>query len=109
MLSAPNHEASQTIRRPQMAVITPLHPICELASRASNGIEVALLWNRRSNELRVCVTDTHSGVYFELAAGRDNALDVFHHPYAYAASRRIAYGQDDAASTDTEQPLRLAA
>jgi hypothetical protein len=109
MLSAPDQEASQTIRRLQMAVITPLQPICELASRASNGIEVALLWNRRSDEVRVCVTDAHSGVYFELAAERDNALDVFHHPYAYAASRGIAYGQTDAASTDTEQPLRLAA
>jgi hypothetical protein len=92
-----------------MAVITSLHPICELASRASNGIAVALLWNRGSNELRVCVTDTRTGVYFELAAERDNALDVFHHPYAYAASRGIAYDQDDPTSTDTERPLRLAA
>jgi hypothetical protein len=109
MLSAPDQEASQTIRRPQMAVITPLQPICELASRASNGIDVALLWNRRSDELRVCVTDAYTGVYFELAAERDNALDVFNHPYAYAAARGIAYEQADAASTDTEQPLRLAA
>ena len=73
-----------------MAVITPPQPICELASRASNGIEVALLWNRRSDELRVCVTDAHTGVYFELAAERDNALDVFHHPYSYAAFRGVA-------------------
>jgi hypothetical protein len=109
MLSAPNQAPSQPIRRPSMAVITPLHRICELASRASNGIEVALLWNRRSDELRVCVTDAHSGVYFELAAERDNALDVFHHPYAYAASRGIAYDQADPDSTDTERPLRLAA
>jgi hypothetical protein len=109
MLSAPDQEASQTIRRPQMAVITPLQPICELASRASNGIDVALLWNRRSDELRVCVTDAYTGVYFEVAAERDNALDVFNHPYAYAAARGIAYDQADAAPTDAEQPLRLAA
>jgi hypothetical protein len=108
MLSA-HQEASQTIRRPQMAVITPLQPICELASRASNGIEVALLWNSRADELRVCVNDTHSGVYFELAAKRDNALDVFHHPYAYAAHRGIAYDQVHAAATSAEKPLRLAA
>ena len=92
-----------------MAVITPLHPICELASRASNGIEVTLLWNRRSDDLRVCVNDTHTGVYFELHAERDHALDVFHHPYAYAAARGIAYDEAHAAATHTEQPLRLAA
>lgn len=92
-----------------MAVITPLHPICELASRASNGIEVTLLWNRRSDDLRVCVNDTHTGVYFELRAERDDALDVFRHPYAYAAARGIAYDECPAAASDTEQPLRLAA
>jgi hypothetical protein len=109
MLSAPDQEPSQTVRRLQMAVITPLQPICELASRASNGIEVALLWNRRSDEMRVCVTDAHTGVYFELAAERNNALDVFHHPYAYAAARGIAYDEGPAAASHTEQPLRLAA
>jgi hypothetical protein len=89
-----------------MADITPLHPICELANRASNGIEVTLLWNRRSNALRVCVSDSRAGVYFELVAQHDNALEVFHHPYAYAAARGIAY--DDAHAAH-EQPLQRAA
>jgi hypothetical protein len=71
-----------------MTNITPLQPICELAHRAGGGIEVALLWNRRSNELRVRVDDVQTGVHFELAAQHDNALDVFHHPYAYAAAER---------------------
>jgi hypothetical protein len=101
--------ASQTTGRQQMAVITQLHPICELASRASSGIEVTLRWNRRSDDLRVCVNDNHTGVYFELHAERDDALDIFHHPYAYAAARGIAYDEARAAATDTEQPLRLAA
>jgi hypothetical protein len=92
-----------------MAVITPLQPICELASRVSDGIEVALLWNRRSDDLRVCVSDTRTGVQFELAAGRHNALDVFHHPYAYAATRGIAYDDAHAPFVNAEQPLRLAA
>jgi hypothetical protein len=86
-----------------MAVITPLQPICELASRASNGIEVALLWNRRADDLRVCVTDTHTGIYFELAAERDNALDIFHHPYAYAADRGINYDPVCASPSEPEQ------
>jgi hypothetical protein len=91
-----------------MAVITQLQPICELASRASNGVEVALLWDRRSNDLRVCVRDTGTGVEFELAAGHHNALDVFHHPYAYAAARGIAYDEAHTPFVTTE-PLRIAA
>jgi hypothetical protein len=92
-----------------MAVIAPLQPICELASRASNGIEVTLLWNPGSDELRVCVTDAHMHVYFELPAERDNALDVFNHPYAYAAARSIHYQDARAAATEAERPLPLAA
>jgi hypothetical protein len=101
--------ASQTTGRQQMAVITQLHPICELASRASCGIEVTLLWNRRSDDLRICVTDNHTGVSFELHAERDDALEVFYHPYAYAAARGIDYDETRAPATHTEQPLRLAA
>jgi hypothetical protein len=74
-----------------MEVITPLDPICELASRENNGIEVTLLWNRRSDAVRVSVTDSYTGARFELQAEHDNAIDVFHHPYAYAASRGITY------------------
>jgi hypothetical protein len=73
-----------------MAVITPVQTICELASRVSAGIEVTLLWNRQSGDLMVRVSDTRTGDRFELAAGGHNALDVFHHPYAYAAARGIA-------------------
>jgi hypothetical protein len=92
-----------------MAVISPLQPFCELATRASDGIEVALLWNRRADELKVRVTDNHTGTFFELTAERDNALDVFHHPYAYAAARGVPNDEAWAASTVTEQPLPLAA
>lgn len=92
-----------------MAVITPLQPIHELASRASNGIEVTLLWNCRSDELRVCVSDSRTGIQLELVAERHNALDVFHHPYAYAAARGIAYDEVDVSSVNAQKPLRLAA
>jgi hypothetical protein len=92
-----------------MADITPIHPICELASRASNGLEVTLLWNRRSNALRVCVADSRAGVCFELVAEQDNALEVFRHPYAFAAACGIAYDDAPAAATDQEQPRQRAA
>ena len=92
-----------------MAVVIPLHSICELDSRMSGGLEVTLLWNRRSNELTVCVRDSHSGGYFELQAKHDNALDVFHHPYAYAAARGISADAFSATDGHPDQPLPSAA
>jgi hypothetical protein len=92
-----------------MAVVTHLHPICELDSRASGGIEVTLVWNRRSNELTVCVSDSHTGDYFELEVAPDKALDVFHHPYAHASARDIPAMPADASATAAERPSKRAA
>jgi hypothetical protein len=55
----------------------------ELDHRSSNGIEVSLLWSRRTNRLKVAVLDTATGDEFEVLAAPEKALDVFHHPYAY--------------------------
>jgi hypothetical protein len=55
----------------------------ELDYRAAGGIEVALLWSRLTNRLWVAVTDQRTGDSFELDVDAGNALDVFHHPYAY--------------------------
>jgi hypothetical protein len=57
----------------------------ELDHRASNGLEVSLLWSKRTNRLTVAVHDTATGEVLHVAARPDNALDVFKHPYAYAA------------------------
>ena len=64
----------------------------ELAYRRGAGIEVALLWHRMTGELTVSVTDAASGASFELPIAPDEALTAFHHPYAYAAVRRVALG-----------------
>ena len=58
----------------------------ELAHRASNGIEVYLLWDRLDDSLVVSVSDD-LGEPFELRVDPGEALDVFHHPFAYAAFR----------------------
>ena len=63
----------------------------ELAYRRSGGIEVALFWNRATNELTVTLVDEAAGDAFELPAAPDQALDVFHHPYAHAALSGIEY------------------
>ena len=58
----------------------------ELDSRSGDGIEVRLLWRQNDGQVTVAVTDTKTGEAFELPVGEgERALDVFHHPYAYAA------------------------
>jgi hypothetical protein len=61
----------------------------ELAYRASDGVEVSLLWSERGRRLTVVVSDSRAAHSFELTAHPENALDVFHHPYAYAAVQGI--------------------
>lgn len=65
--------------------ITTRTPLRELAHRANNGLEVSLVWSELENRLSVRVSDTRSGQRFVLDVENDDALDVFYHPYAYAA------------------------
>jgi hypothetical protein len=55
----------------------------ELAVRAEDGLEVVLLWDRRSGRLWVDVLLVRCGEAFVVDAAPDNALDVFSHPFAY--------------------------
>ena len=60
----------------------------ELAHRSSNGIDVTLLWNPGDASLAVLVFDTRNDDCLEVPVEEgDDALDVFHHPFAYAAYR----------------------
>jgi len=63
----------------------------ELAYRESGGVEVSLLWDPAENSLSVFVSDTRNGNALELRVGIESPLEVFNHPYAYAASRGIEY------------------
>jgi len=63
----------------------------ELAHREADGIGVSLLWNPADDGLTVVCTDSKRGDSFALAAEPAIALDVFNHPYAYAAQRRVSY------------------
>jgi hypothetical protein len=64
------------------------HTMRELDSRTADGIHVRLLWSESDDQVTVTVADGKSGGSFriEVCEG-DNALDVFHHPYAYVACR----------------------
>ena len=57
----------------------------ELAHRSNAGIDVTLLWNEQTDELLVTALDSSTGELLELPAASERALDVFHHPFAYAA------------------------
>jgi hypothetical protein len=55
----------------------------------SDGIKVRLLWRVHDDRLLVAVSDGRTGDAFSVEVREgERALDVFHHPYAYAATRR---------------------
>lgn len=58
----------------------------ELDRRYHDRIHVRLLWHARDNRVIVTVADEKTGERFsvEVRAG-EHALDVFEHPFAYAA------------------------
>ena len=58
----------------------------ELDQRSSDGIDVTLFWSARTNRVWVVVEDSRDGHSFEIDCEPAHALDVFHHPYAYAPS-----------------------
>lgn len=67
-------------------------PIRELDHRTTDGIDVRLLWDPRSDQVLVAVEDQRHGESFELTVPGADALEAFHHPYAYRHS-----GQGDRA------------
>jgi hypothetical protein len=56
----------------------------ELDHRACDGLEVRLLWNAETEDVLVSVA-ARDGIDFEFQVPAADALDAFHHPYAYAA------------------------
>jgi hypothetical protein len=57
--------------------------IRELDHRASDGIDVRLLWNAETKAVLVSVAE-RDGTSFEFQVPPADALQAFHHPYAYA-------------------------
>jgi hypothetical protein len=75
-----------------MSIATDITDTRELDHRTADGIEVALLWHTSGDFLSVVVSDAKLGAAFELVLeDRDDAIDVFHHPYAYAARRGLEF------------------
>jgi hypothetical protein len=75
-----------------MPSMTPHSPdsLRELDSRTNDGIHVRLMWSQDENHVVVAVDDAKSGDSFiGRVQSNESAMDVFHHPYAYAAWHRI--------------------
>ena len=58
----------------------------ELNHRSNDGIDVWLLWDPGTDSVSVRVADAKAGANFEIPVkARHRAMDVFNHPFAYAA------------------------
>ena len=83
----------------------------ELSSQSA-GVHVRLLWAEPEGRCSVAVTDVKSADAFqiEVRAG-ERALDVFHHPYAYAAWHGVRLANHPASSDPLtrSEPAALAA
>ena len=66
----------------------PRIAIRELDHRRADGIEVTLLWNAETKGVFVSVVE-REGNTLEFQVPPAQALDAFHHPYAYAASDQL--------------------
>jgi hypothetical protein len=56
----------------------------ELDCRCNDGFEVRLLWDSLTNSVSVSVKDTRDGESFAVDVAPSDALDAFHHPFAYS-------------------------
>jgi hypothetical protein len=63
----------------------------ELDFRSSDGLEVSLLWEPETSRVKVSVFDVKTGDDFEIEVSSDEAIDAFHHPYAYAANNGVHF------------------
>jgi hypothetical protein len=58
----------------------------EVHSRINDGIHVRMLWSEEDGRVVVAVDDAKTGQAFSVEVPQDaRALEVFNHPFAYAA------------------------
>jgi hypothetical protein len=68
-----------------------MEQVIDLATRQSGSIEVALIWDRREQELRVIAYDGLTDEEIVVPVSGEEAAEVYRHPFAYA-SRAIRPG-----------------
>jgi hypothetical protein len=85
VIERPNREAHRSQARRNGMTLRTTEPEKELAHRASDGIDVSLYWNERTNRVTVKVYDALSKEGFEVEVDGRRALDPYRHPFAYTA------------------------
>jgi hypothetical protein len=56
----------------------------ELDHRSSDDFEVTLLWSAQTNRVFVLVLERRTEALFHFEVAPADALEAFHHPFAYA-------------------------
>ena len=56
----------------------------ELAQRLSGADEVLLLWHPESDRVELAVRNLATGADCQIEVAPADAMDAFHHPFAYA-------------------------
>jgi hypothetical protein len=75
-----------------MSRVEVTHPLVEcgaleLDRRGSDGVDIVLAWEPRTNRVAVAVVDERTCDRFLIEVDPANALDAFYHPYAYVNNR----------------------
>jgi hypothetical protein len=84
MASMNEAEPAMTLDMDTIALTTGDTGLRELDHRSSDDIEVTLLWSARTNRVFVLVLEQRTEALFHFEVPPAEALDAFHHPYAYA-------------------------
>jgi hypothetical protein len=71
----------------------------ELARRAGNGVEVALLWNPAGNSVKVVVSDPRLCHHADLDVGGPDALIAFRERFADAAPTLLQTPRNERAAS----------
>ena len=58
----------------------------ELDARQGDGLDIRLLWDPATNDVVVTVEDFRHDEFLIVPVAPAEALEAFHHPFAYAAA-----------------------
>jgi hypothetical protein len=75
---------AMTLASEMIALTTGDAGMRELDHRSSDEVEVTLLWSARTNRVFVLVLERRAEALFHFEVAPAQALQAFHHPYAYA-------------------------
>ena len=75
-------------RRGSLPVMDDLTPtdLRELDARQGDSLDIRLLWDPATNDVVITVEDFRTDEFLIVPVDPADALEAFHHPFAYAAA-----------------------